>query len=429
MVLRIHNTKSGRDEVFEPHKEGRVAMYVCGPTTYDYSHVGHARSYVFYDIVRRYLGFLGLRVTYVQNFTDIDEKITKRAEALGEEAFDLSNRFIQAFLEDMDALGVMRADHNPRTSENIQDVVAMARRLLEKGAAYEVGGTVYFDATKRAGFGSLLHESLSDVTVDNGGAAVSEGRRGPLDFIVWKRGDEWGVSWDSPWGKGRPGWHSECSVMSRRFLGDVIDIHGGGLDLIYPHHESEAALSFALTGKEPVRFYMHNGFVVQDEVKMSKSKGNFTTVRALLKDHDGDGDLIRYFLLTKHYRKTLAFSKMAMSIAEERLDVIKEAATWTKGRVDGTLKSEDGHGDKEKGRRTTVAGRSERGGDCPEKYFEFERLFFEAMDDDFDTATALTVVHDMANCVLANRPSKTNAENALRVFGMVETILGIQLQS
>jgi len=427
MVLRIHNTKSGRDEVFVPYNEGRVAIYVCGPTTYDYSHVGHARSYVFYDVVRRYLAFLGLKVIYVQNFTDIDEKITKRAKALGEGPFELSKRFIQAFLEDMDALGVMRADHNPRTSENIQDVVAMTRRLLEKGVAYEVGGTVFFDVTKTADFGSLLHEPLSEVTVDNGSAVASEGRRGPLDFVIWKKGDGWGMSWDSPWGKGRPGWHSECSVMSRRFLGDVIDIHGGGLDLIYPHHESESALSLALTGKEPVRFYMHNGFVVQDEVKMSKSKGNFTTVRALLKDHEGNGDLIRYFLLTKHYRKTLSFSDMAMNIAEERFDVIKEAAAWIKGEVDGTIKLEDGKRKGDKGRLVGVSGTSERGSDCPEKYFEFERLFFEALDDDFDTATALTVVHDLANCVLANRPSMKNAENALRVFRMVETIFGIRL--
>jgi cysteinyl-tRNA synthetase len=206
--------------------------------------------------------------------------------------------------------------------------------------------------------------------------------------------------------------------MSRRFLGDVIDIHGGGLDLIYPHHESEAALSFALTGKEPVRFYMHNGFVVQDEVKMSKSKGNFTTVRALLKEWDGDGSLIRYFLLTKHYRKTLAYSKMAMSTAEERFDTIREAASWTKKRVRGPEVAEEGKD------RKRASG---EGGDCPDRYFEFERLFLEAMDDDFDTAHALTVVHDMANCVLRNRPSKVDAENALRVFEMVETILGIRL--
>jgi len=282
MTLKVFNSRSREKEVFEPLIEGQVRMYVCGPTVYDHCHVGHARSYVAFDVVRRYLEFKGHSVTYVQNFTDVDDKIINRARERNIPPLVLSEMFIQEYYTDMDLLNVKRATIHPKASEVVPDMVHVIEELVRKGHAYESNGSVYFDVeTARDRFGQLRHQSLDDM-LDGARVEVGEDKRNPKDFALWKKAKEDEISWDSPWGKGRPGWHIECSTMSTKYLGDTLDIHGGGMDLIFPHHESEILQSECYSGKPFVRYWMHNGFVEIDKEKMSKSLGNFFTIKDIL---------------------------------------------------------------------------------------------------------------------------------------------------
>ncbi|MBU7023827.1 MAG: cysteine--tRNA ligase, partial [Theionarchaea archaeon] len=284
MSLTLYNTLTNQKEEFIPLEKNKVRMYVCGPTVYDTCHIGHARCYVAFDVIRRYLEYCGHEVTFVENFTDVDDKIIKKSHETGEDPFDIAERNIRDYFRDMDALNVKRADIYPRATQHIKDMIVFIERLLEKGYAYTAEGDVYFSVEKAADYGKL-----SGVNVDQmkAGAriAVDEKKRDPLDFTLWKKAKEGEPKWESPWGEGRPGWHIECSTMSLKHLGETLDIHGGGQDLIFPHHENEIAQSEAYSGKQFVRYWLHNGFVTIREEKMSKSLGNIVSVEDLLQEY------------------------------------------------------------------------------------------------------------------------------------------------
>ena len=321
--MQLYNTATRRKEDFTPLADNHVRMYVCGITAYDYCHIGHARSAVVFDVLVRQLRHLGMKVTFVRNFTDIDDKIINRANELGENPGHLAERFIQAFYEDMDRLNILRADIEPKATGHIQEMFAVTRELVDKGHAYATpSGDVYFRVRSFAGYGKLSGRSLDDLQA---GARVAPGeeKEDPLDFALWKAAKPGEPFWESPWGPGRPGWHLECSAMSDKHLGLPLDIHGGGQDLIFPHHENEIAQSEAAFGKELARFWVHNGFVQVNAEKMSKSLGNFSTIRDILADYLPE--TLRYFLLTKHYRSPVDFTPENMEEAEKNLRRIYSA--------------------------------------------------------------------------------------------------------
>ncbi|MEW5734597.1 MAG: cysteine--tRNA ligase [Thermodesulfobacteriota bacterium] len=360
MGLRIYNTLSRDKQDFSPAVPGRVRMYVCGPTVYDASHMGHARSAVVFDVVYRYLRAKGFDVTYVRNFTDIDDKIINRANALGISCEELSGRYIREFHEDMDALFVLRPNEEPKATEFVGPIVAMVEKLVQKGVAYAVDGDVYFSVEVFPGYGKLSGRSLSDM--DAGARVeVDDRKKSPFDFALWKSAKPGEPSWESPWGPGRPGWHIECSAMSLTHLGETFDIHGGGQDLIFPHHENEIAQSEAVNGVPFVRFWMHNGFVNVNSEKMSKSLGNFFTIRQVLEKFHPEA--VRLFLLSKHYRSPVDFSDAAMDEARAALDRLYTC----RGRLE-----------------TLFADQAPQAGNT-----EHLAKFMEAMDDDFNTAGAL----------------------------------------
>lgn len=324
--LRLMNTRTHQVEPFSPSVPGLVRMYVCGPSVYDESHLGHARSYVAYDAIKRYFLARGLKVKHVQNFTDVEENIAARAAEHGMAPLDWATHLIGRFFEDMDALRVLRADAYPRVSEHIPEIVGIIRRLEDKDIAYRFdcgprahaasACDVYFDAEAVPDYGALIGTSIEELTVERPEHAGD--RRHPLDFALWKSRDDWGIVWDSPWGRGRPGWHVECTAMATKHLGSNFDIHGGGLDLVFPHHENERAIGEAVTGERYCNFYVHNGFVTVGAQKMSKSLGNFVTIRDLLARHDPE--VLRAFLLSQHYRAPLNYDEEAIAAAARRVE-------------------------------------------------------------------------------------------------------------
>ncbi len=306
MTLHLYNTRTRRKEPFEPQEPGQAKVYVCGPTVYDYSHLGHARCYIVYDVLVRHLRASGSKVTYVRNITDVDDKILKRASELHEPALALTQRFTEAFHQDMAQLGCMNADIEPKVSDHIPQIIALISTLIEKGAAYESDGDVYFSVPKFTNYGALSGRKLNDLMLGASGRIddVEAGRKNhPADFALWKHDTNTELCWDSPWGKGRPGWHIECSAMSTHYLGNTLDLHGGGLDLVFPHHENELAQSEAASGTLFVRTWMHNGFVEISKEKMSKSLGNFFSIRDVF--NYVEPEAIRYFMLGVHYRSPL----------------------------------------------------------------------------------------------------------------------------
>ncbi len=306
MPLRLYNTATRKKETFRPLVEGKVGIYVCGVTVYDLCHIGHARSTVVFDVLVRHLRMKGLDVTYVRNFTDVDDKIIKRAQELGKETPSLAQEYIDAFYEDMERLGVLRADVEPRATEHIAGMVEMTTRLLDRGYAYVVDGDVFFSVESFEDYGSLSGRKLDEMEAGKR-IAVDEKKRHPMDFALWKGARPGEPQWPSPWGPGRPGWHLECSVMSNHYLGESFDIHGGGKDLLFPHHENERAQSIGANGGTFARYWVHNGFVTVESEKMSKSLGNFLTIRDALKTYHPE--VLRLFLLSRHYRSPLDFSK------------------------------------------------------------------------------------------------------------------------
>lgn len=368
MVLFVHNTESGGKEEFVALNEGRVGMYVCGPTVYDHCHVGHARSYVAFDIIRRYLEYKGFKVAYVQNFTDVDDKIIARAAERGIPPLALSEQFIQEYYVDMEALNIKRATVHPKASETIPDMIEAVKTLIGKGYAYAVNGSVYFEVERaKERFGRLRHQSLEEM-LDGARVEVDPEKRGPKDFALWKaaRSDE--VSWDSPWGRGRPGWHIECSTMSSKYLGATIDIHGGGMDLIFPHHESEILQAECASGERFARYWLHNGFVRTNKEKMSKSLGNFFTIKDILKRYEPM--VLRFFLAYTHYRSPIDFSDEAMDEARSAFGRLRNLHHMLGGVAgDRAIEAE------------TVPGAD-----------AVRESFISAMDDDFNTRVAISAL-------------------------------------
>lgn len=397
-MLKIHNSLTRKKEVFQPIEPGKVKMYVCGMTVYDLCHLGHARVLVVFDIVTRYLRHSGFDVTYVRNITDIDDKIINRANENGEDFNVLTGRFIAAMHEDAAELGVLPPDAEPRATASMPDIISMVQTLIDKGHAYAAKtqdgqGDVYYDVSSFADYGKLSGKKLEDLRAGER-VAVDEHKDDPLDFVLWKAAKPDEPSWDSPWGKGRPGWHIECSAMSTCCLGNHFDIHGGGQDLQFPHHENEIAQSEAATGETFVNLWMHNGFVRIDDEKMSKSLNNFFTVREILKLYKGEE--IRYFVLASQYRSALNYS-----------DQLLDAARTALSRLYNTLRGLD------------VADDYDATDPAVDK-------FNQAMDDDFNTPEALAVLFDLANQV--NRVRAEDPAGALRkaaVFKGLANILGL----
>lgn len=325
-MVKVYNTLSRQLEEFVPIEPGKVRMYVCGPTVYNYIHIGNARAAVAFDTIRKYLEFRGYAVRYVSNFTDVDDKILRAARETGEEPRTLAERFIQAYHDDTGALNVARADVHPTVTDNIDEIIAFNEALIERGYAYESGGDVYFKTREFESYGKLSGISVDELLAgasERLDEADSQLKADPLDFALWKTAKDGELSWDSPWGKGRPGWHIECSVMATRELGDTIDIHAGGQDLQFPHHENEIAQTEAKTGQSFANYWLHNGFVTMDSEKMSKSLGNFKLLRDLLEHFDGQ--VLRFLLATAHYRKPINYSEAAIEEAQVNLQKIQTA--------------------------------------------------------------------------------------------------------
>ena len=364
MGLRVYNTLSGKKEEFQPLVPGKVGMYVCGVTVYDYCHIGHARANIVFDVIFRYLRFAGYETTYVRNYTDVDDKIINRANERGIPSKDLAEEFITAFDEDMAALGLVKPTHEPRATDYIDEIITISRRLIDKGLAYEAGGDVYYSVDKFPGYLKLSKRNMDEMQA---GARIAPGeqKRNPMDFALWKAAKPGEPSWDSPWGAGRPGWHIECSAMSSSLLGDSFDIHGGGRDLIFPHHENEIAQSEGASGKPFVKYWLHNGFVNVNQEKMSKSLGNFFTIRDILKIYDPE--VVRFFILTAHYRSPIDFSDQNLIEAQNGLSRFYEALDSAEKALADIAE---------------VAVPSEAGA-------QLETRFREAMDDDFNSALAI----------------------------------------
>lgn len=383
MSLRIYNSLTKKKDVFIPLREGRVAMYVCGVTVYDRCHIGHARAAVVFDVIFRFLRLAGYDVTYVRNYTDVDDKIILRANREGVSSREIAERYIREYEEDMDSLGVLRPTVEPRATENIPQIIALVQKLAEKGFAYPVEGDVYFSVEKNPGYGKLSGRELEEMRA-GARVEVDERKRNPLDFALWKASKPGEPEWDSPWGPGRPGWHIECSAMSLRYLGESFDIHGGGKDLIFPHHENEIAQSEAATGKPFVRFWVHNGFVNIDQEKMSKSLGNILAIRDLLKDHHPEA--LRLFLLSNHYRSPVDFSWQNMIEARTSLDRFYSVL----------LEIEEFLAGGEEVRPLTAEKLRGSARELYDKVLAFKEKFLEAMEDDFNTALALGYIHELS---------------------------------
>jgi cysteinyl-tRNA synthetase len=376
MTLRVHNTATRTKEDFIPLRDGEVGMYVCGVTVYDLCHIGHARSAIVFDVLVKYLRSRGFRVTYVRNFTDVDDKIIDRAKQLGKEPKALAEEYIQAFYDDMGKLGILNADKEPRATEHIQGMIDMIVTLISKGFAYVEGTDVFYSVEKFPGYGELSGRRLEDMKAGSR-IAVDEKKRHPMDFVLWKGAKPGEPRWPSPWGPGRPGWHMECSVMSNHFLGSSFDIHGGGEDLLFPHHENERAQSIAANGGRFARYWIHNGFVTVESEKMSKSLGNFLTIRDAL--HIYHPEVLRFFLLSKHYRSPLDFSKSAVLGLQAGLVRIYR----TLQRLDQLIGP-----DKDKGTVPVSSSLS-----APEKD-SFLDQFVQAMDDDLNTSNAIALLFE-----------------------------------
>ncbi|RMF92967.1 MAG: cysteine--tRNA ligase [Candidatus Schekmanbacteria bacterium] len=372
MSITLYNTLARKKEELVPIEKGKVGMYVCGVTVYDVCHIGHARSSAAFDTIRNYLEYKGYDVTFVKNFTDIDDKIINRANEEGVDYKAISEKYIEEYYKDMRALNIRDADVEPRATQFIDKMIEMVSGLIEKGFAYEIDGSVYFEVEKFRGYGKLSGKNLDELQA-GARVAVDEEKRNPLDFALWKKSKENEPAWDSPWGKGRPGWHIECSVMGMNILGETFDIHGGGKDLIFPHHENEIAQSESFSGKPFVKYWMHNGFVNIDEEKMSKSLGNFFTIRDILKSYPAEA--LRLFLLSTHYRNPINFSEENIKNACASLDRIYTTL--------GMLRDKGVNIEAQKERLDSVKGKGKRDASS------FMKSFEEAMDDDFNTALAI----------------------------------------
>ncbi len=401
--MRIFNTLTREKDEFKPITEGEVKIYACGPTVYNYIHIGNARPLCVFDVLRRYFEWRGYKVSFVQNFTDIDDKLIKRANEEGSTVPEIAERYIKEFWTDADGLNVKHATVNPRATENIEQIQSIISALVEKGYAYQSGGDVYYRAKKFSGYGKLSHQPLEDLEA---GARidVTEIKEDPMDFCLWKGAKPGEPYWDSPWGKGRPGWHIECSAMACRYLGKTIDIHCGGLDLIFPHHENEIAQSEAANGCEFAHYWMHNGFINVDNHKMSKSLGNFFTVRDVAEKYGYEP--IRYMMVSCQYRSPINYSYEVIEQAKNSLERLYNC----RDNIDFALKN------------------AKDGGEAPEFIEKRKQEFIAAMDDDLNTADALAAIFMLVrdiNTLIAEGAGKTALEACADMFDQLTGVLGL----
>lgn len=395
--MKLYNTRSRSKEDFVPLEEGKLKLYACGPTVYDYFHIGNARAFITFDVLRRYFEYLGYEVTYAQNITDIDDKIIEKAIAEDKDFSEIADKYTQAFLEDCAALGIKPPTAQPRATEVMPQIIALIEQLVQKGNAYEADGDVYFDTASLPEYGKLSGKQVEDQMA---GARVAANlqKRHPADFTLWKKSKPGEPIWQSPWGDGRPGWHTECVVMSQHYLGESFDIHGGGIDLVFPHHENENAQAMALTGKPLARYWMHNGFLNIDGEKMSKSLKNFFTARDILKEYDAE--VIRFFFLSKHYRSPIDFTR---ELIEESGKALQNFYKALSGIDFLSLK------------HIEIA--------TPE-IIDIEKAFREAMDDDFNSARAIALLFDLAHRVRDPKQDLALREDAARMLVRLGSVLG-----
>lgn len=411
--MKIYNTMTRKKEEFIPLEEGKVKMYVCGPTVYNFIHLGNARPFTVFDTLRRYFEYRGYEVTYIQNFTDVDDKIIKRSHEEGISPEEVAEKYIKEYFIDCDGLGIKRATVHPQVTDNIENIIVFVQDLIDKGYAYEAGGDVLFRTRKFEEYGKLSHQNIEELEL---GARidVDDKKEDPLDFVLWKAKKEGEPGWQSPWGEGRPGWHIECSVMSNRYLGNTIDIHAGGQDLQFPHHENEIAQSECRNGHTFARYWMHNGYINVDGEKMSKSLGNFFTVRDISEKYDLG--LVRFFLLATQYRNPVNFSDTVLEQAKaglERLTNARDNAEFILGNLD-----DSGLRDEEK--------------DLASGLDKYRDRFIEAMDDDLNTADAISVIFELAkfmNTNISDQSSKEFVQLNLDIFNELTGVLNIANKS
>nr|WP_314495144.1 cysteine--tRNA ligase [uncultured Peptostreptococcus sp.] len=411
--MKIYNTMTRKKEEFIPLEEGKVKMYVCGPTVYNFIHLGNARPFTVFDTLRRYFEYRGYEVTYIQNFTDVDDKIIKRSHEEGISPEEVAEKYIKEYFIDCDGLGIKRATVHPQVTDNIENIIVFVQDLIDKGYAYEAGGDVLFRTRKFEEYGKLSHQNIEELEL---GARidVDDKKEDPLDFVLWKAKKDGEPGWQSPWGEGRPGWHIECSVMSNRYLGNTIDIHAGGQDLQFPHHENEIAQSECRNGHTFARYWMHNGYINVDGEKMSKSLGNFFTVRDISEKYDLG--LVRFFLLATQYRNPVNFSDTVLEQAKaglERLTNARDNAEFILGNLDdSSLRDEE---------KDLAAGLD-----------KYRDRFIEAMDDDLNTADAISVIFELAkfmNTNISDQSSKEFVQLNLDIFNELTGVLNIANKS
>lgn len=407
--MKIYNTLTRKKEEFVPIDENEIKIYVCGPTVYNYFHIGNARPFVVFDTLRKYLEYRGRNVKFVQNFTDVDDKIINKAREEGVSAGEISEKYIGEYYKDASALNVEKASVHPKVTENMNEIIAFVQGLIEKGYAYEVDGDVYYRTRKFVGYGKLSKQNIEDLE-SGARIGIGEKKQDPLDFALWKAqktDDE--LAWKSPWGLGRPGWHIECSVMSTKYLGETIDIHAGGQDLMFPHHENEIAQSEAQNGKPFSNYWMHNGYITIDNEKMSKSKGNFFTVRDILDNYEGE--VMRFFLLSGHYRSPINFSQELMEQAKNGLARMQNAKLHLQHLL------QNGSGEME-----------EAEAEHYEQLEEYRQKFIQAMEDDLNTADAISSVFELIrdiNTLTKDGASKKFAKKCLSLLDELTAVLGL----
>ncbi|RKD26423.1 cysteinyl-tRNA synthetase [Caminicella sporogenes DSM 14501] len=404
--MKLFNTLTRKKEEFVSMVPGEVKMYVCGPTVYNYFHIGNARPFVVFDTLRRYLEYRGYKVIYVQNFTDVDDKIIKKANEEGVDSKEISERFIKEYFKDADALGIKRATVHPKVTENIQEIIEFIQKLIDKGFAYETQGDVYYDTTKFKDYGKLSKQSIEELEA-GARIEVNEIKKNPMDFALWKKQKPGEPGWDSPWGKGRPGWHIECSVMSTKYLGETIDIHAGGQDLIFPHHENEIAQSEAYSGKPFARYWVHNGYITINNEKMSKSKGNFFTVRDIITEFEPE--VVRFFLLSAHYRNPINFSRDLMKQSKNALDRLYNA----KENLEHLMEN------------VKVEKMTEEEISIFEGFKKYKDKFIKAMDDDLNTADAIAAIFELVKEINTKISGESSKEIVQKSYELLKELTGV----
>lgn len=407
--MKLYNTLTRKKEEFVPITPGEVKMYVCGPTVYNFFHIGNGRTFIVFDTIRRYLEYRGYKVKFVQNFTDIDDKMINKANEEGTTVKNIGDKYISEYYTDADALNIERATVNPRATEFIDDIIDFVSKLIEKGYAYEVDGDVYFRTKKFEAYGKLSGQSLEDLQMgasNRTSSAADERKKDPMDFAIWKAQKPGEPAWDCPWGKGRPGWHIECSCMAKKLLGETIDIHAGGMDLAFPHHENEVAQSEALTGKTFANYWLHSAYVNVNNQKMSKSLNNFFTARDILKEYDAD--VIRFFMMSAHYRIQINFSKELLDSAKASMDRLYNAVSNLENLIGEVSKEE--MNEEEKSYLDSL-----------DKYRE---RYIQKMDDDFNTADALTVLFELSKDINTNITINSSKELATKALELIRELGG-----